>query len=177
MRRRHKLLLALSFAAFAAGGLYRVRAEAPAPQPPVVRVVERNTSGVARLIARFNPGQAEALTAEVYRVADRFGIAPQILAGLICAESSADPEARNGGCYGLGQVRWATWGPELRRRGIAREASELYDPHKGLVASAYVLRGYLKEELDLREALYRYRGKRAEAYASRILTLAVEAGL
>lgn len=177
MRPRHKALLALSFAALAAGGLYRVKAEAPAPPLPVVQAVERDTSGVRRLIARFNPGQAEALTVEVYRVADRFGIVPQILAGLICAESSADPEARNGGCYGLGQVRWATWGPELRRHGIARKPADLYDPHKGLVASAYVLRGYLKEELDPRKALYRYRGKRAEAYASRILTLAGEAGL
>ena len=68
MRPRHKALLALSFAALAAGGLYRVKAEAPAPPLPVVQAVERDTSGVRRLIARFNPGQAEALTVEVYRV-------------------------------------------------------------------------------------------------------------
>lgn len=177
MRPRHKALLALSFAALAAGGLYRVKAEAPAPPLPVVRAVERDTSGVRRLIARFNPGQAEALTAEVYLAAERFDLVPEILAGLICAESSAQPKAKNGGCYGLGQVRWATWGKTMRTLGIAGRPADLYDPHKGITTAAWVLNHYMTQEQNIRKALYRYRGKAVRNYADRVLGLAGEAGL
>lgn len=180
MRTRHKIFLSLCGAAILTGCAYRIHVYGTEPLPipvPVVQKVQPDTSGVFRLIARFNPNQAEGLTTLVYRASERFDIAPQIVAGLICTESSARPEARNQGCLGLGQVSWRVWGRELRARGIALKASDLHDPHRGLVASVMVLRHYLDETGNMRAALRKYSGGAGKWYADRVLAYAGEAGL
>jgi soluble lytic murein transglycosylase-like protein len=181
MRTRRKIFLSLCGAAILTGCAYRIhvygKEPLPVPPVPVERQAQPDTSGVFRLLARFNPKGAEGLTALVYKASERFDIAPQIIAGLICTESSAHPEARNKGCLGLGQVHWAVWGKELKARGIALKASDLHDPHRGLTASVMVLRHYLDQAGSIREALKRYSGGAGKWYADRVLRYAGEAGL
>jgi hypothetical protein len=178
MKRRHAIALGLCLIALTAGALCRLGEVPAAPIPaPVEQKAEPDTTGVYRLLARFNPGQAEALTVEVYKTAGRFDLIPEILAGLICRESSANPKAKNGNCLGLGQVSWKTWGKTMKGLGIAMKPADLHDPHRGLVASAWVLNHYMAREQDIRKALYRYRGKAIKAYADRVLAYASEAGL
>lgn len=178
MKRRYAILLGLCLVAITAGALCRLGAVPAAPLPaPVEQKAEPDTSGVYRLLARFNPAQAEALTVEVYKTADRYDLVPEILAGLICTESSAQPGARNKGCLGLGQVSWRTWAKELKARGVAAIATDLHDPHRGLTASALILRHYLDQTGSIRLALKKYSGGAGKWYADRVLAYASEAGL
>lgn len=184
MKARHGLLLALCAGALLAGAALRLRVWVAEPLPvpdvppvPVTRKAEPDTAAVYRLLARFNPGGAEKLTNLVYRVSERYDVAPQIVAGLICTESSAQPDARNGGCLGLGQVSWKVWARELKARGIALKGSDLHDPHRGLTASVMILRHYLDETGSMRAALKRYSGGAGKWYADRVLAYASEAGL
>lgn len=181
MKRRHKVFLILCTGALLTGAAYRIHVYGseplPVPPVPVCQKMQPDTSGVFRLLSRFNPARAEGLTTEVYKAAERFDIVPQIVAGLIVTESSARPEARNKGCLGLGQVHWAVWGKELKARGIALKAADLHDPHRGLMASVMVLRHYLDETGSMRSALKRYSGGAGKWYQDRVLAYAAEAGL
>lgn len=181
MRTRHRFFMALCAVALLTGAVYRLHVYGTEPMTvppvPVYRKAEPDTSAVYRLIARFNPKRAEGLTALVFKAADRYDIAPQILAGLIVTESSARPEAKNGGCLGLGQVSWRVWAKELKARGIALSSTDLHDPHRGLMASAMILRHYLDETGSMREALRRYSGGAGKWYQNRVLAYASEAGL
>lgn len=179
MKRRHGMLLGLCLIALTAGALSRLQAEVPAdPLPvPVERKAEPDTSGVYRLLARFNPAMADQLTDEVYLAAERFDLVPEILAGLIVTESSARPEARNKGCLGLGQVSWRVWAKDLRAGGIALKPVDLHDVRRGLAASAFVLRHYLDRHGTIRRALRCYSGGAGKWYADRVLGYASEAGL
>ena len=78
---------------------------------------------------------------EIHAHAASYGVNPSLLAGLLVHESQMT--AIQGGtraeCFGPGQIHWLTWGPILRGQGIAQQAEDLLDVHRGVEAAAAVL--------------------------------------
>ena len=162
--------------AFALGGLVRIgpddiRREVKdgVRAVPVYEKHEEKKARIIRVFLRSGVKRAEAVAAVVERAANRYALQPELVAAVVLAESSGDPGARSRcGARGLMQVRWSVWGRVLRGWGIASREAELHDPHRGVVAGAFVLRHYLDRTMgDLDRALALYSAG-ARGYAKKV---------
>lgn len=102
----------------------------------------------------------------VHAAADRHGLEPCLVMGVIARESAFDPEARRRGDVGLMQLNLA-WHPDL----VARAGGErgLTDPERNVSAGTELLARYRRLAGDEVGALRRYHGlgKRND-YAERV---------
>jgi len=85
---------------------------------------------------------------------------PKIVLGIFSEESNYDQYAfRNDTkVYGLGQIKYDVWSKELQSLDI-REARDLYDWKKNVIASNYIFNKYYKQTKSLDKALSRYVGE------------------
>lgn len=172
MKRRHKVLMALCLGSLLAGGLFRW-ATWPKPVPTTVHVLvcpaDRSNDPISELFRRYGSQQPDRLAWLVRRAAERYGLDPALVAGVVVVESSARPDAISKcRARGLMQVRFAVWGRALMEQGIAFAPLDLHDPHRGILAGCYVLRHYLDRHGDVRTALNAYSGG-ARGYADKVM--------
>lgn len=132
---------------------------------------KRNDEGarISRAFSRLGVRRATAYAGIVEKAAKRFDLPAELVAAVILAESSGDPAAKSRcGARGLMQVRWAVWGRVLRGWGIASREADLHDPHRGVVAGAFVLRHYLdRTDGNVERALALY-SSGARGYAKKV---------
>ena len=57
-------------------------------------------------------------------------------------ESSFNPKARNGSCYGIMQINIPVWHKELVKKKIIKNKKELYTTTGNIKAGAYILKHY-----------------------------------
>lgn len=143
---------------------------------PVYEKREEGKARVARVFLHLGVKRAEAVAAVVEKAAKRFDLPAELVAAVVLTESSGDPAAKSRcGARGLMQVRWVVWGRVLRGWGIASREADLHDPHRGVVAGAFVLRHYLnrtdgnvERALALYSAGARGYAKKVRAYMARM---------
>ncbi len=84
-----------------------------------------------------------------------------LLAALLAHETHLQPlrGRYHADIWGPGQVSWGTWGPLLKKKGVAQQPEDLLlDPYSGILAAAVVLAElratYPERSLDLALCLY-----------------------
>ncbi len=91
-----------------------------------------------------------------------------LLLAICLVESNFNPEAESDkGAIGLMGIMPGVWVNELKDQGIISEKGDLYRISENIAAGAHVLRKYLGETNDLRQALVRYVGG-ASWYANKV---------
>jgi len=187
LKRAGKVLFVAGILALSAGAAFRLwhefqvqKIEAAARMAALVSQAESQEaarrSRIAELFMAGNP-KLDRETAEIYadfveEAAERYGISPEVLAGLIYTESRADAWAKNKDCLGLTQVRWTVWGALLKaNHPEIFERRDLFNPRKSIMAGAWVLRHYLDRFKDVEAALFHYSGGK-KSYPDAVLTLA-----
>lgn len=132
---------------------------------------KRNDEGarIFRAFSRLGTRQAAAYAVIVEKAAKRFDLPAELVAAVILVESSGDPAAKSRcGARGLMQVRWSVWGRVLNGWGFATTEADLHDPHRGVVAGAFVLRHYLnRTDGNVERALALY-SSGARGYAKKV---------
>lgn len=95
---------------------------------------------------------------------------PILLLAVFQAESEFNPTAlSHAGAIGLGQIMWKSWGDELKKAGIAREARDLYDIATNVQATSFVLDTLLKTNGgDIQKTLTSYLGAHQKPYQDKI---------
>lgn len=108
----------------------------------------------------------------VYEEAHKYTY-PKMLIAIAMVESNFDPSAvSQRGAVGLTQVMADVWAAELKSKGLISEREDLFDISRSLAAADYIFGKYLSlERGDVRNALMRYAGSRAESeYQDKIMT-------
>lgn len=84
----------------------------------------------------------------------------RLIKAIIQVESSGNPKAESKkGAIGLMQIRWSVWKEELKRRGIAKKRSDLFNPKVNVKAGRYILAHYMdRHDGNLEKALHGYSG-------------------
>jgi hypothetical protein len=95
---------------------------------------------------------------------------PTLLLSVFQAESEFSPTALSyAGAIGLGQIMWKSWGEDLKKAGIAKEARDLYDVEINIKATAFVLDMLLKNSGgDIQKTLAAYLGAHQKPYQDKI---------
>lgn len=139
----------------------------PAAEPRRTPMVKQLTTFVARTYQVPHDLAAQIVRQAVHS-ADRHGLEPTLVLGVIAQESSFNKEATSSvGAQGLMQVM-----PEIHAdltARLLREKETLYDVGPNVKTGTYILAGYLREARgDLSKALRRYSGG-ANNYEDKVL--------
>ncbi len=101
--------------------------------------------------------------------AEERGVNPRLLALTVYRESGCNPDLTgSSGEIGLGQINPRSWTKVLKREGIIRNKTELYDPLTNLQSVSYILsRLYKSANGNTLDAIRRYNGSgpRARKYS------------
>jgi hypothetical protein len=94
----------------------------------------------------------------------------RLIRAIIQVESSGNPNAESKkGAIGLMQIRWSVWKEELKRRGIAKKRSDLFNPQINKAAGRYILAHYMdRHDGNLEKALHGYSGG-AKRYYQKVM--------
>ena len=91
-------------------------------------------------------------------IANKQGLDPKLVRAVVTVESSWRPGARSRkDALGLMQVHHPTWRHKHTRR-------ELLDPELNLIVGTQILKSYIKNSRNLRDALTKYSGGEPEYY-------------
>jgi len=78
-------------------------------------------------------------------------------------------------CRGLGGILWEVWRKELQTEGIAETSSDLYYPKNNVMATGYILRSIINQELSkssndwiVRRVITRYYGATSPQYEQKM---------
>ena len=109
---------------------------------------------LALTASRWSPAVATRcaeLRPIVAPLAAAYGVEPDLALATIAWESGCRPVRGGAGTdhWGPGQVRWATWGPALRREGIADSPEALLHRLPGTWAAVRVLAAHLRDRRGL----------------------------
>lgn len=165
-----RLFLALCLISLLAGGLFRWWTWKSVPTTVHVLVWPASIPDdpISELFRRYGSQQPERLAGLVRGAAERYGLDPALVAGVVVVESSARPEAVSKcRARGLMQVRFAVWGSILKAKGIAFKAQDLHDARRGILAGCMVLRHYIDKHGAVEGALQAYSGG-ARGYAEKV---------
>lgn len=104
----------------------------------------------------------------IEQASEHYNLDPRVILGVILAESTAKPGAKNGSCFGPMQVNVRFWDKPLREAGHINGNSDYFKILNGVMAGSYVLDHYLgKHNGDLDGALDAYSGG-AKNYAQKV---------
>lgn len=106
---------------------------------------------------------------ESVKSSDNHPINDDLLTRIALVESSNNPKAvSKKGAVGLYQIRYAVWGKTLKKEGIIKGRSCLYNPQVNKTAALYILHHYHNQTGDIRKTLAKYSGG-AKNYAEKVL--------
>lgn len=120
--------------------------------------------------AKLFPEDGKPLVAAILKFAPRYDVPIALAYAVAFHESKGDFLATNKGALGAFQVRPYWHRKRHRALGIIRSDRDYMDPWDGSEAGIEVLSHYIaKNNGNVREALYNYRGKRLKSYVNSIL--------
>lgn len=140
------------------------------PEPTVAQRAPSYATMAATLTMLYPASRTHALgiVKVVHEEADRHGLDPCLVMGVIAKESSFDPRARNGRDVGLMQLN-LDWHPDRVARAGGPDA--LLDPLRNVRAGTELLAHYRRLGGDDRGALRRYHGlDKRNDYVTRVRT-------
>lgn len=122
------------------------------------------------LAHRVAPEHTLPVAVAAVRASDEFDIPAEVILGVISAESSGRPDARNKGCLGLMQVNRRVWHDTLTDAGIIGGHEDYFRLESAVRAGAFILRHYLdRSGGDMKKALRRYSGGGGRRYVEKCL--------
>lgn len=123
---------------------------------------------------------SEEIQGYCIEIGEMYGVCPELLMAIVEAESSGNPEAKNGNCLGLMQVSQRWHYDRMERLGV----SDLFDPYGNILVGTDYLMELAYKYGDLGLVLDKYNGNsKAEynaengivsEYANKVLTRAEE---
>lgn len=114
---------------------------------------------------RLTPSQLSELSAAIMKASDTFNLPPDLVTGIVITETRGKPNQRSyAGAYGPMQVMYSIHGKTLTKFGV-NKAEDLYNPEKGIMSGAWILKGYLeRSNYNVKRALAKYYGANSPAY-------------
>jgi hypothetical protein len=116
----------------------------------------------------------DSMARTVVRGSLKYGRSPALLLAIFRKESTFNPmeigtKTKYGYARGLGQVMFSLWKTELRRLGI-HQPKQLFDIHKNIRASEFIIRTIAKRENgDIYRILKGYYGAHEKSYQLKII--------
>lgn len=105
---------------------------------------------------------SEEIQGYCVEIGERYGVCPELLMAMIETESSGNPKAENGGCYGLMQVSTKYHSDRMERLGV----TDIYDSYGNILVGTDYLMELAEEYGDIGVVLMKYNGfSKAEEYA------------
>lgn len=141
--------------------LYKAKKEIPAIEYKSIYNINRQS--LERFIVQSNPKIYGRMRKEIIdyatNSAQKYYLSSQLVLAMIEPESEFNTFAvSKADCIGLMQVNWKMWKPELIKSGIANKVEDLYDPQINIEAGCFILRKYIDQTKDLKQAIYKYLG-------------------
>ncbi len=125
-----------------------------------VDAAEETTENELQCYTIYDIPLSEDLQIYTQEVCGNHGIDPKIIYGIMAVESSFDPKATNGNCYGLMQVNDINLNELFIEIGVAN----LFDPEQNISAGIYLFNKALQNNNgDVHKALIEYNCGRAKA--------------
>lgn len=88
-------------------------------------------------------------------IGEQFGIAPELLMAIAETESTGNPQAYNGGCYGLMQISTSAHGKRMNELGV----NDIYDEYGNILLATDYLMELFEEYEDVGMVLSVYHGE------------------
>jgi soluble lytic murein transglycosylase-like protein len=133
-----------------------------------VRVEKTATDRAVLQWMKENSRVSQQVLFSVYHTALN-SVNPDLVLAICVVESNFNPRAKSDkGAVGLMQIRPAVWLDSLKARGIVNHKEDLYMIPNNIAAGVFVLKWYVGNKHNLREALRGYSGG-DPAYAGKVL--------